>query len=296
MPIPAAPLIVAGASLAGQAINAGSQANINKKTRKWNEKMYAQQRGDSLSDWQMQNEYNTPKAQMQRFKDANLNPHLIYGQGDSGNSFQVRSSDSGNWSPDAPKIDLGGAAQSTLNAHFDSQIKKQEIDNMTAQNSLIRSQKMLADANTDKTLSETATGTYNLEYQKSVREILTKNLQAELEGRIAGVDKTRADTKYTLDQNERQAVMQVPQVAKLWQEIQNIKNMTPVMIEKLKAEIENLKKDGTLKEYEIQLNKQGLQKNDSLIWRTLSKLVAGGIDVGLGDGPVETLLKRLQKK
>lgn len=31
------------------------------------------------------NQYNTPKAQMARFQEAGLNPHLIYGQGSSGN-------------------------------------------------------------------------------------------------------------------------------------------------------------------------------------------------------------------
>lgn len=31
------------------------------------------------------NEYNTPANQMKRFKDAGLNPHLVYGQGSPGN-------------------------------------------------------------------------------------------------------------------------------------------------------------------------------------------------------------------
>lgn len=34
--------------------------------------------------WHMQNAYNSPQAQMQRFIDAGLNPHLIYGRGSSG--------------------------------------------------------------------------------------------------------------------------------------------------------------------------------------------------------------------
>lgn len=37
-----------------------------------------------LAMWNRQNEYNTPQAQMQRFTNAGLNPHLIYGQGSSG--------------------------------------------------------------------------------------------------------------------------------------------------------------------------------------------------------------------
>lgn len=38
----------------------------------------------SVEMWHMQNAYNTPAMQMQRFGAAGLNPHLIYGQGSSG--------------------------------------------------------------------------------------------------------------------------------------------------------------------------------------------------------------------
>lgn len=40
----------------------------------------------SIEMWNRQNEYNTPAAQMARFKAGGLNPHLIYGQGSPGNA------------------------------------------------------------------------------------------------------------------------------------------------------------------------------------------------------------------
>lgn len=44
--------------------------------------------------WQENNAYNTPAAQMQRYKDAGLNPALMYGQGSPGNSSSpVQSAD-----------------------------------------------------------------------------------------------------------------------------------------------------------------------------------------------------------
>jgi len=39
-----------------------------------------------LEQWHLQNQYNTPQAQMTRFKQAGLNPNLIYGQGNAGNA------------------------------------------------------------------------------------------------------------------------------------------------------------------------------------------------------------------
>lgn len=46
------------------------------------EKAYQRQ----VEMWNMQNQYNTPEAQMNRYKNAGLNPHLIYGQGTPGNA------------------------------------------------------------------------------------------------------------------------------------------------------------------------------------------------------------------
>lgn len=43
----------------------------------------------SIEQWNRQNLYNSPQAQMQRFLAAGLNPHLIYGQGNSGNATSM---------------------------------------------------------------------------------------------------------------------------------------------------------------------------------------------------------------
>ena len=42
--------------------------------------IYKYQLKNNIALWNMQNAYNTPKEQMLRFKEANLNPNLIYGQ------------------------------------------------------------------------------------------------------------------------------------------------------------------------------------------------------------------------
>lgn len=45
-----------------------------------------QQNDANLQLWNLMNEYNSPKAQMQRFKEAGLNPMLAYTQGTPGNA------------------------------------------------------------------------------------------------------------------------------------------------------------------------------------------------------------------
>lgn len=80
----------------GGVFNAG--ANIfdarasNKTSRRNVDKTIAAQKAEaelayqrSIEQRDFMNQYNSPQAQMQRFIDAGLNPHLIYGQGSSGN-------------------------------------------------------------------------------------------------------------------------------------------------------------------------------------------------------------------
>lgn len=49
-------------------------------------KLMEKQNQYNIDMWKLNNEYNSPQAQMQRLKDAGLNPNLIYGQGTTGNS------------------------------------------------------------------------------------------------------------------------------------------------------------------------------------------------------------------
>lgn len=81
--------------LAGQVTQVGGQLYDSWRQRRQSEenvdKTLAAQKSEaelayqrSVEMWNRQNLYNSPEAQMQRFKEAGLNPHLIYGQGSSG--------------------------------------------------------------------------------------------------------------------------------------------------------------------------------------------------------------------
>lgn len=55
-----------------------------RENREYNEQQARLDRNFQLAMWNQNNLYNTPSAQMQRFKDAGLNPNLIYGKGTPG--------------------------------------------------------------------------------------------------------------------------------------------------------------------------------------------------------------------
>lgn len=60
------------------------------KQRAWNEKMFNETNAWNLEMWNKENEYNTPTAQVQRLRDAGLNP-LYYGLDGTGNAGDVGS-------------------------------------------------------------------------------------------------------------------------------------------------------------------------------------------------------------
>lgn len=79
--------LIGAAAGAGQGLLSNWQARSNAaRTNKYNRGLAKLQHKQNVEMWNMMNMYNTPAAQMQRFKDAGLNPHLIYGQGTPGNT------------------------------------------------------------------------------------------------------------------------------------------------------------------------------------------------------------------
>lgn len=86
----AAGAIIGGAAtVIGAGTSAVAQSSLNKKTREfnreeaekqrlWSEEMYNRQNAWNYEMWQKQNEYNSPTAQVERLRDAGLNP-LYYG-------------------------------------------------------------------------------------------------------------------------------------------------------------------------------------------------------------------------
>lgn len=61
-----------------------AQKEENQKTREYNLSLAKLQNQWNIDQWQRENQYNTPAAQMARFKAAGLNPDLIYGQSNTG--------------------------------------------------------------------------------------------------------------------------------------------------------------------------------------------------------------------
>lgn len=138
MPIlPYLPAIASG-------LNMGLQALTNRANKKTALEIYDKQRADALADWNRNNQYNTPAAQMQRFKEAGLSPHLIYGQTNTAPPVRSISADT----PKAAAPQMDPQAANFPQYALALQTAEQNLKNLQAQEDQIK-------ANTTKTNSET---------------------------------------------------------------------------------------------------------------------------------------------
>ena len=134
MPIPLA-LAAAAIPAITDLVNSGSTLYTNAQNRQFSQQMYDRQRADALTDWDKQNKYNSPSQQMQRYKEAGLNPNLIYGQ--MSNSAAIRSTDMKHPDFVAPKLQNTGQI---MNNYIDLKLKEQQLSNDKQAGELLRQQ------------------------------------------------------------------------------------------------------------------------------------------------------------
>lgn len=296
MPGPLAiPIITAAANLAGVGATAAAQGKMNRKSRRWNEKMYAWQRNDALTDWRMQNEYNSPMAQMARLSEAGLNPNLVYGNGaEAMSSSGPRSSSVEGYSPKAPDFSGVGAA---VGGYLDSQVKQQQLDNLAAQKTLLGQQALLAAAQITDTTARAAKTAQDTEIGKATLKRADDIAQSSLEMTRAGISKTLADTTYTISQNERAALSNDMSLREAVERIASMRmgrKLTGAQIENVKEDtwqkkiqgqnlgaqeseiykrIQSMQRDIDLKDLDINLRKMGINPQDPIYLRILGRIL-----------------------
>ena len=218
------------ASTAGQIV---MQGNANKKNRKWAESRYNQQRKDSLADWNMQNEYNSPEAQMRRLKAAGLNPNLVYGNGTvANNSQQVKSADTPSFEYVAPRLDLSGIG-SYFNQMYELKMRKEQISNLEQQRRNMEAQERLTNlqAVTEMVrpdLIGAQTQKYGVD-MKYVNQKISQNeglypyimefKKAQIENMVRDTEKKVQEVKFSKHEDIRRGEMNTSQIAKNTQSI-----------------------------------------------------------------------------
>lgn len=263
--------IAAGATSFGQnALNAVLQGAQNRKNRKFAEKMMNRQREWAVQDWNMQNEYNNPANQMQRYKAAGLNPHLIYGQSNEG--AQVRSTPSANSEGTAPQFTMD--PNSIVGTYNQTRLADVAYDNALKEGQLKDEQKILLKANITDVLASARQKGVNTDRALFDLGIDSELRDTSLEYRRGQVLNQQADRQYTLDNNERQrlaSASNLKQAVVTYAETiarkKNIDATTAEIHEKIKL----LKLDQELKKDEVELRKSGLTPNSPTYLKVAEK-------------------------
>lgn len=137
------------------------------------------------AQWNAENEYNSPSAQMGRLQAAGLNPNLVYDKGTvSGNTttagprYEAPSVDM------RQKLNLGNAAAEIIDTYQNLRMKRAQVDNIEAQTQAVQEQT-------------------NLTAIERAWRMLKKDSDAQYlnQERQAGLRKNRSEVSYLDKQN-----------------------------------------------------------------------------------------------
>jgi hypothetical protein len=261
--------------------NRDLQSKQNKEDRDYQEMVTLRQRQWDLDDWARNNAYNSPEQQMNRLRQAGLNPHLVYGKGADNTANMVRGgATQGPQKQEAPKFDF--KATSALMAYQQMKQSQAVTDNLGQQNALIAADTALRQTQEEQVRSQKAgQDLMNIKYgvendilkfdygqklQLGDLEISSKKLEVGLKEQALklNVDKFQLEkmaTSADVTQKYLQGLQTKEQTitAKLnnaafsdqWEYLRQQTNY-------IKAQIENLEKTGTL--IDGQTAKQEIEK------------------------------------
>lgn len=273
MPDPAvnAALISGSAQLAAAGANAFVTSNLNKKNRKFAEMMYNRQYQDNIKLWQLQNEYNMPAAQMERFRQAGLNPNLIYGQTNEGGSIQ--SADFKQPDTRVPEWgDMALGASSAIEQYYNVQMKQAQVDNMKEQNLVLKHEAALReiqanraafDLDLDTELRQTSAD-YRRERLRQTRVDIATTQNRDFRDTV----KTASDRQEALSRLEtaveQRSLLRLSkaktraEIGKILLEQQNVRK-----------QLEILSSESNIKAFDAELAKKGIRPTDALPYRLI---------------------------
>jgi len=282
MPVPLLAAGIAGAAtLGGAGINAWSTGRMNRKSMQFSREMYNRQYTDNLNLWNMQNEYNSPEAQMQRFTDAGLNPALIYGQQNTAGPMT---------SPDIQKPEfnapqygdmLSGGVLTTIDQLYNLEMKQAQTDNLKLQADVIRQEAILKSANTLDVDASWRRKVFDLGVESELR-------QTSVDARKEGLRQLKVNTDVNLRRDLREQIQQSSNLREATERIANLAEQRNSMklqqantveekkriiadTRRIRQQISLMAKEGVVKQLDAQLAQEGIRPGDPIWYRAITQ-------------------------
>lgn len=262
--------------------NQEEQARQNELDRQHEMYMYTWQRKDAIADWEREAAYNSPEEQMNRLRQAGLNPNLVYGKGADNTMSSVKNVSPTPSSKPYRPIDTNIFGDS-LSKYYQLQNIQANTDNLAQQIALSKEEALVKKATVAKAMQETAMTGFQLQQAMELKDEVVRQAQLNNLKTQTDIEAQKVSTIVALERNEREKLANTANVEKTIQEILTSKlhnTKVPHEIEVLKTQIENAKKEGVLKSLDINLKEKGVQPSDPIYWRIVSQLLSS-----MGDGP-----------
>ena len=236
MPIPAA-AIAGAAALAGSATTAISQGSINRKNRKFQQKMFDKT-----------NAYNTPLEQRKRLEAAGLNPNLIYGSSPSGAAGEA----SQPAQPDQKATDFTAAGQAVgqgLAQMYDIKTTKANLEIAKAREENIKQDTINKGIEAVNQSIKSASGSLDYRTKRNLYETTVKTAEERLRN-------LSAQTGYTLNKNSREQMI------------------TDQTVQNLRTQGRILKEDALMKKIDNELyTKYKIRPQDPIYFRIMGEIL-----------------------
>lgn len=149
--------------------------------RQWNETMMDKQNAWNLEQWQRQNEYNSPSAQLQRLRQAGLNP-LNYGL-DGSSAQGLESAQALGYD----RASLAGAMNPITTA-VDSALKTAQVSNIQAQTAKVSQESLTEVVRREQMTQQIENARQELENMKASKNLTDKQVE-EIDKRISWIDR-----------------------------------------------------------------------------------------------------------
>lgn len=178
--------LTAAASITNMAGSSAFNAAQSKKQRKWSEKMTNQQNEWNLNMWNKANEYNTPLNQVNRLREAGLNP-LYYGL-DGSSAGQVESAQALGY--DRANI---GNLENPVGSYLDAKTRIAQIENIQAQTAKTKNENLTETQRREKLIADIENTKQELNNLKS-QEGLTDAQRVQIEKNVSWLDRLNEAT------------------------------------------------------------------------------------------------------
>jgi len=246
-----------------------NQANIDAQNA-----LNASNQQFSKDMWNMTNAYNSPAQIMARYKEAGLNPHLIYGsqpQASQPMSASTNAPHSEFVQPDTTFQEATGAAFQVAQNYLSTRQQQANIDNAEKTQQVMDADILSKNANTANTLTNTAKTEYELKLANDLREDVLQ--QATLNTQNLGLQGQKIEQDIATSRVGR--TLTEEQIKKTAQDIlasqKNIQLMR-IQGQSAEADIQTKKLEQRLKQLDINLKELGLQPTDSPLFRVPTQL------------------------